>query len=399
MELRRLPDPRFRRKFDMLRLGKIAETSAAHFTRTLPLLILAASLCGCQTARYYGQAVRGQCQILAGREPITEVLAGPQTTPELRDKFRLVLRLRSFAEAELGLPVNSHYLTYVDLQRPYVVWNVYAAPEFSLEPKRWWFPFVGRVKYRGYFSEQGARNYADQLRAQGYDVHMEGVRAYSTLGWFSDPVLNTFIRLPESDLAELLFHELAHQRLFISGDTDFNEAFATVAAEEGVRRWWLEQGDLLAYQEYRDDLWRNVQFVHLIRNTRLQLEALYTSHAPQNAARALDADAEAWLRQEKNRVFEQLRDDYAKLKALWGGYSGYDRWFSGPLNNARINTIAIYYELMPHFQALLRAHDGNLEAFYSAVEALGELDITERHRRLRELGNNSDRAAPLLPFH
>jgi predicted aminopeptidase len=362
---------------------------AVNLALSVAMLAAAALLSGCQTARYYGQAIRGQCEILARRQPITEVIADPQTSPELRERFRLVLMLRSFAEEQLGLPVGSDYLDYVDLQRPYAVWNVYAAPEFSLEPKTWWFPIVGRLKYRGYFSEQSAREYAEQLRAQQYDVHVEGVRAYSTLGWFSDPVLNTFIGLKDSDLAELLFHELAHQRLFISGDTDFNEAFATVAAEEGVRRWWLAHGNQSAYEEYKDDLWRNVQFVHMIRDTRQKLEALYNRSASQTAGASLEKHDQARLRQEKERMFDELREAYAKLKVLWGGYSGYDRWFQGPLNNAQINTIAIYYDLMPSFQALLRKHGGNLEAFYNAVEALGKLEPSERHRLLRDLNGNS----------
>jgi predicted aminopeptidase len=361
------------------------------------LLGLAALLCGCQTVRYYDQAIRGQCVILAKREPITEVLADPRTPPEMRDKLRLILRLRMFAESELRLPPNSHYLTYVDLERPYAIWNVYAAPEFSLEPKTWWYPFVGRLKYRGYFSKDPARAYAMRLRARHYDVHTEGVRAYSTLGYFSDPVLNTFLRLEESDLAELLFHELAHQRLFVSGDTDFNEAFATVVAEEGVRRWWLAQGDVAAYENYQGDLWRNVQFVYLIKETRQKLERLYQDHGPGHHNRRPESIHHEAMRHEKTRILEQLRLDYTKLKALWGGHSGYDRWFTGPLNNAQLNTIAIYYQLMPPFQALLQQHGGDLEAFYHEVEALGQLPEAERHRRLHERAAYSPRAQRSLP--
>jgi predicted aminopeptidase len=355
----------------------------------LLLLISAGILCGCQSARYYEQAARGQLEILARRQPITELIADPQTPRVTRDRLRLVLMLRMFAESELGLPIDSHYLTYADLERPYAVWNIYAAPEFSLKPKTWWFPFVGRLKYRGYFSEEAALDYAERLRAQNYDVHLAGVRAYSTLGWFSDPVLNTFIDLNESDLAELLFHELAHQVLFISGDTDFNEAFATVVAEEGVRRWHLANGNELAYQQYRNDLWRNIQFVHLIKDTRLQLKALYAGYGELCPGSPTSGARETWLREEKNRILDQLRNDYAKLKAQWGGYSGYDRWFDRPLNNARLNTIAIYYELTPAFQALLRSQNGDMQAFYRAVESLGRLDKAERHRRLRDLNGTS----------
>src|SRR5262245_50615476 len=197
------------------------------------LVLALASGVGCETASYYGQAIGGQWEIVRGGETSAILLADADTPEALKGKLRVVLQLREFAEKELKLPVDGHYECYADLGRRYVVWNVHGAPEFSLEPKSWWYPVVGRLKYRGYFSEAKAQRYARQLEAEGLDVYVAGVEAYSTLGWFKDPVLNTFLNHDEVDVAETLFHELAHQRLFVRGDTDFDEAFATAVAQEG----------------------------------------------------------------------------------------------------------------------------------------------------------------------
>src|SRR5687767_6056930 len=213
------------------------------------VVVLAAVLSGCQTVSYYTQAIRGQYQIFANREPIEKLIANTNTPPALREKFRLVMDLRRFAETNLAMPVNGHYNRYADVKRRFVVWNVHAAKEFSLEPKTWWYPIVGRLKYQGYFSEAHANRYAKKLEEKGLDVYVNGVEAYSTLGWFKDPLLNTFIHHGETELADILFHELAHQRVFASGDTDFNEAFATAVAEEGVRRWFKDKPAML--EEFR----------------------------------------------------------------------------------------------------------------------------------------------------
>ncbi len=209
----------------------------------VPAFLLAVlATTGCQSLGYYGQAIKGQYEIVARQESIEKLLADPHTPAPLKAKLQLVESLRAFAAKDLKLPVDGHYQKYADVRRRFVVWNVEAAPEFSLEPKSWWYPIVGSLEYRGYFSERGATNYAARLRKKGYDVYVGGVQAYSTLGWFKDPVLNTFIFEPEPDLAEILFHELAHQQVFASGDTDFNEAFATTVGQEGARRWLRAQG-------------------------------------------------------------------------------------------------------------------------------------------------------------
>src|SRR5881396_1056364 len=201
---------------------------------------------GCRTLSFYGQAIKGQYQLLAHRQPIEKLVADSNTPARLKSQLELVQNLRAFAGKELKLPVDGHYTKYVDVHRPFIVWNVEAAPEFSMEPKTWWYPLIGKQEYRGYFSETAAQEYAGVIRKNGYDVYVAGTTAYSTLGWFKDPILNTFVFDSESDLAETLFHELAHQRVFARSDTDFNEAFATTVGQEGARRWLRSKGDTAA---------------------------------------------------------------------------------------------------------------------------------------------------------
>jgi predicted aminopeptidase len=337
------------------------------------VVLLATVLSGCQTVSYYKQAIRGQYQIFANRERIEKLIADTNTPPRLRDKFQLVIDLRRFADAELSLPVNGHYNRYVDLKRRFVVWNVHGADEFSLEPKTWWYPVVGRLKYRGFFSEKQARAYAKKLEDDGLDIYVSGVEAYSTLGWFKDPLLNTFIHHDEVVLSEILFHELAHQRVFVSGDTDFNEAFATAVAEAGVRRWFHGKPEKL--EQFRVHEKREADFVRIVLATRDQLKGVY----------ARSNDSPAALRHDKLLAIEELRQEYARLKQEeWNGYAGYDGWFKRPVNNAQLNTIATYHRFVPSFRALLRKNAGDLPKFYKQVAALGKLPKKERHRRLLE---------------
>lgn len=354
-------------------------------------LTVAFFLTGCDTVRYYRQAAAGQYEILSRREPIPEVLVRSNTTPELRRQLELVLRLRQFAEGELKLKADGHYEKYADLGRRFVVWNVYAAPEFSLEPRKWWYPIVGSMQYRGFFSEQEARQYGGRLTHEGYDVFVGGVEAYSTLGWFKDPVLNTFVHHPPADLAETLFHELAHQRVFASGDTDFNEAFATCVGEEGVRRWIAEHGDAKARAEYDLEVRRKEQFVALVMKTREALQYIYENE-PAPSTRAGDTNPPLNLDQgrRKREALTKLRSDYEELKASWGGYSGYDNWFNRPLNNAHLNTVATYQHFVPGFQQLLTAHGGDLEKFYSSAGSLARLSKEERHQQLASLASGTN---------
>ena len=352
------------------------------------LVVLAAGwlVSGCQTASYYQQAIRGQCQIVLHQERIETLLTATTTHQSLKEKFRVILQARAFAEEELKLPAGRHYLNYVDVRRRFVVWNLHAAPEFTLEPMSWCYPFIGSAKYRGFFSEQDAARYAETLRQNGYDVYVEGVEAYSTLGWFADPVLNTFVHHDPPELAEIIFHELTHQRLFIGGDTDFNEALATTVAEEGLRRWLQARQDEAAYAQYQAQQARQQQFVKLVMGTRHQLEAVYGDDpAHPGKRRALDISEAAPRRQAKEQLMAQLRRDYEVLKAEWGGYSGYDEWFRQPLNNAQLNTVDTYYTLVPAFRRILQAHDGNLEQFFKEVRRLSKLPKEERQRQLQAL--------------
>ena len=286
--------------------------------------------------------------------------------------------------------MDGHYEKYADVHRPFVVWNVEAAPEFSLEPKTWWYPFVGSLEYRGYFSERGAQKYAARLQKKGYDVYVGGVTAYSTLGWFKDPVLNTFIFDPEPDLAETIFHELGHQRVFASGDTDFNEAFATTVGQEGARRWLRAKGDQAALEKYLAELRRTAQFARLITNTRERLETLYgderTEEGKIKATKKKRAVPPEQLRRQKQALLDRLRQEYTQLKAQWGGDTEYDEWFARPLNNAQLNSVAAYYDLVPGFERLLAQNGGDLGKFYEAADKLAHEPKAERHRRLLSLG-------------
>ena len=358
------------------------------------VIVLTGLACGCNTVGYYGQAIRGQHELWTRQKSIHALLESPATPAPLKERLSLVLRLREFAEKELHLPANGHYLHYADLERRFVVWNVYAAPEFSLTPKSWWYPVVGRLDYRGYFSERKARDYAAALEQKGFDVYVGGVTAYSTLGWFHDPVLNTFIHEGDADLAELLFHELAHQRLFLPGDTEFNEAFATAVAEEGVRRWMESRNDVAALEKYRVQARRTEQFVTLVANARQQLALLYTSSPGVQITSSRDTTAQSiTLRAGKQKALRELREGYAQLKAKWGGSIAYDEWFRRSLNNAQLNTVDAYYHLVPTFQRVLREKAGNLEMFYAAIESLRKLDKPARRARLTALAIGTGQAA------
>jgi predicted aminopeptidase len=353
----------------------------------MALLCLVMLVCfsGCQALSFYRQAIAGEYQILAHQESITNLMANPKTPPELKAKFGQVMKIRQFAAEELKLPADGAYVKYTDLRRPCVVWNVNVAPALSLEPKTWWFPVVGRASYRGYFDETGARRYAARWEKNGWDVYVDGVEAYSTLGWFRDPLMNTFIFEPEADLAELIFHELGHRRLYVNGDTDFNEAFATEVAAEGLRRWFAASSNPKACQEHQAGLARANQFVQLVMDTRRELEAVYGD------ARLPDAEK---LRR-KEEIIGKLRANYVAAKKAWGGESGYDDWFAEPINNAKLNTVSTYYDLVPAFQALLLAKGGDMEKFYGAVAALGKLPFDKRHEALREYLKGQPAAQPV----
>ena len=349
-------------------------------------MALATLLCGCRTVGFYAQAVHGEYALLAHQHKVETLLADPRTPADLKHRLQLARDLCRFAEKELGLEAHGNYAKYVDVHREFVVWNVEAAPEFSLAPKRWWYPFLGHLTFRGYFAESNARGYAQTLDRAGYDTCLGGVPAYSTLGWFKDPLLNTFLFEPEPELAETLFHELAHQRLFIPGNTDFNEAFATAVGEEGARRWLQARGDSAVREAYEAGLRRTRQFARLIQETRERLRELYGDEFKADGQlRATTRDqglARETLRRRKQALLDDLRERYAALKAGWGGNPEYDAWFAAPLNNARLNSVATYYDLVPGFERLLVDHEGQLEDFFQAVDRLAQLPRNELRKTL-----------------
>ena len=342
---------------------------------------IATMVVGCAQLSYYVQAAHGQFSLLSEAKPIDDWLSDPAVGDTLKSKLTKVKEIRRFAARELGLPDNDSYTTYADLKRPYVLWSVVATPELSLEPVHWCFPVAGCVNYRGYYSKDQAQAYAAELRARHYDVQVGGVPAYSTLGFFNDPVLSTFIQYPEGELARMVFHELAHQVVYAPGDSRFNESFAVTVEEVGVERWMEKYGNekmRKAYVQYRA---RKQDFLALLRKTRRELEENYASKVSNEDKRKRKAE-----------IFQQLQDEYQELKVSWGGYSGYDRWFSEPLSNAHLAEIATYHDLVPAFRALL-AREKSFENFYAAVRSLTRLDKTQRHQQLAMLAQSEQMTA------
>ncbi len=319
---------------------------------------LLAILPSCQTFRFYGQAIGGQLEILGKSQPNTQVIADPATSPGLRSQLLAAEQIRRFARDHLSLPGEKSYGKYADLGREHVVWVLYAAPEFSLKPKTWFYPAVGEMDYRGYFREHDSVELARQLRTDGYDVFIGGVDAYSTLGWFHDPVLNTFGAYPDIDLAETIFHELTHRVVFHWGDTVFNESLANVVAEEGVKRWLTHEGRFADLRKYQGRLVRRREFYHEIDRARCNLEALYASSQPAPV-----------MRQKKAAVLAKLRDQFRELRRRWGGH-GLESWLHEDLNNGHIVSLNLYADKMPAFEKLLADCGGNLDVFFKQAARL-----------------------------
>ncbi|OGB01382.1 MAG: aminopeptidase [Burkholderiales bacterium RIFCSPHIGHO2_12_FULL_61_11] len=340
--------------------------------------LVALSLPGCATLGYYWQSVSGHMQMLNAARPVDDWLVDPQTPAQLKSRLALTQRIRRFAVTELALPDNPSYRSYADLQRKSVVWNVVAAPEFSLTLKTWCFPVAGCVGYRGYFSESQAHAEANPLKAQGFETSVYGVPAYSTLGWLNwaggDPLLSTFITYPEGELARLIFHELAHQVMYVQDDTLFNESFATAVERLGSRRWLDRQSSDEARKAYAVFEGRRQQFRALALNARRELTEIYQEKeaTPQH----LRAQAAGKL-----VAMQGFHEAYSQLKASWGGYAGYDPWMA-QANNASLGALAAYDELVPGFEALFEREGRNWPRFYDAVKRLAGLSKDERHKAL-----------------
>ena len=342
------------------------------------VLLFAAACLQCRSLPYYTQAIDGQMDILRKRQPISKLVEDPDTPAELRKKLKFILAVRTFAENKLQLTVKDNYLSYVALDRPYVVWNVFAAPEFSLIPKTWCFPVVGCVSYRGYFAEEDARRFGGSLTQGGYDVFIGGAIAYSTLGWFDDPVLSTFFFMDEPDIAALMFHELAHGILYVKDDTAFNESFATAVEQEGLRRWQAEANDPEGYQDWLRKHRQHRMFTSLISKYRTQLEALYETELPMSAKR-----------QQKAAVFKEMRTEFSNLKADHGAMAAYDAWFNRPINNAQLISVSSYHDWVPAFNRILNESGGDLTKFFQKCRDLAENEPAERNRILKQYVDNA----------
>ena len=327
--------------------------------RLAAVLLAAILLSGCESLNYYTQAVGGHLSVMRAARPVETWLSDPATPRDLRSRLEIARGIREFASRELALPENGSYSSYAELHRPYVAWNVYAAPVFSVDAKQECFPFTGCVSYRGFFSEAEARSYAEKLRLAGNDIYVGGVPAYSTLGWFDDPLLSTFIRYPDAQLARLLFHELAHQEVYASGDTTFNESFAVAVEEEGVRRWLHAQGrdvDLAAFHAAQA---RKRELAAAVEAMRTRLDAVYRS----------DASSE-----EKKRA---KTEEFARLRAAFGNF------VPAEPNNAFLVSISVYTQLVPGFERLLAQSGGNLPAFYKRVRNLASDGKSARELALK----------------
>jgi len=298
--------------------------------------LLSVALCGCESVHYYNQAIQGQYGILKKRQPISEIMADPETPESLRERLAYILAVRQFAE-----------------------------------PKTWCYPVVGCAAYRGYFSEKAARQYAAGLSDQGYEVYVAGVTAYSTLGWFEDPVLNTFIQYSAGQSAALIFHELAHQVLYSKGDTAFNESFATAVEQEGLKRWQVKTQTSHLYQDYLRNYRRQQQFIGFIMHYRRKLDTLYQSDK-----------STMNKREQKESIYSELRDEFDRLKTNKNGLSAYDNWMNYSLNNAKISSVAAYHDFVPAFQKMLAENEGDLDQFYKACRKLAQGAKEERHRIL-----------------
>ena len=328
-------------------------------------------LSACSGISYYSQSISGQLEIVSKKQNINDVIKDVRTPESLRQKLSLVENIRNFAEQQLLLPANGSYEKYVDLGRPYVVWNIFATPELSLEPLHWCFIIVGCLSYRGYFNKTDAEKFASVLEKQGMDVYVGGVRAFSTLGWFNDPVLNTMLYREDHELAKLLFHELSHQKLYIKDDTAFNEAFADTIAIIGTERWLTKQNrdQHLPHLESK----RERQFSKLILEYRTELESIYSSDLNDEQKRS-----------QKSLTIENLRQAYKSLRDSWGGYAAFDAWMDSPINNAKLSAVATYQYFVSDFMTIYRKVGGELSLFYSIVEKLGTCDKSYRHELLEK---------------
>ncbi len=325
-------------------------------------------LSACSTVSYYSQSIQGQMHLLLNRENIDELVDKPDTPEKLKFSLQQAQAIRQYASEYLALPDNQSYREYVDLKQPYVVWNVFAAPEFSLSPTNWCYPIVGCVSYRGYFAKEDAEQEAKQLSSKNLDVFVGGIAAYSTLGWFDDPLLNTMLHWKPRSLAGLIFHELSHQIIYIQNETSFNEAFSSSVERLGTIQWLLDfypdqLPNYLAYLNAQND------FRTLLLDTRKRLMTLY------------EMPMETVIKRiEKKKIIAEMKISYFSLKKHWPADVHFDAWFNQPINNARLTASMTYLQYIPAFFQIFTQEKGDWHAFYAAVLALEKLSADERKR-------------------
>lgn len=375
--------------FSRLRRRKSSSTDVPRHARrrrwriVVPVLTGVVTLAACasfETVDYYWQGAAGQLELLTRSQPIPDVIG--KSDAALAARLQRIREIRQFASRELGLPDNGSYTRYTDLGRPYVTWNVFATPELSLQPRQWCFPIAGCVNYRGYFREAQAKGESTRLKAAGDDVYVGGVPAYSTLGWFDDPVLSSFVSWPETEVARLIFHELAHQLIYVKSDSAFNESYATAVEEAGLARWLASRHDSrLTSIAARADRMRGV-FRDLVRTTRTKLNEIYASNAS-------DEDK----RRAKLAIVAAMKSAYASAKQGVPGMSGYDRWFAQQPNNAALAAVGLYTDRVPAFRELLHEANEDLPTFYRRVRELAAQPKRVRDAQLDALGRRGTAAA------
>jgi predicted aminopeptidase len=341
------------------------------FLAPIAVLAMCFVLSACSTMGYYAHVAGGQGELVLHRQPVSTVVADPATDPGLKQRLELSQQARRFASTQLDLPNNRSYTSYVQLDRPYVVWNVFATPRYSIESVQHCFPIAGCVAYRGYFERDRAKSEAARLEAKGDDVYVSGVSAYSTLGWFSDSILSSMMGWDDDELASTIFHELAHQLLYVKDDSAFNESFATFVEEEGLREWRLARGLSAAdgHTKAMDD-----GFTRLVLDLRDRLKAIYAS--------GID---EAAMAAGKQYEIEGFRARYTQWRDReWPNDHRYDAWVKAPINNARLLPFGLYDQWTPAFAAIFARSGQQWPAFYASVRQLSRLAPAERKKALQQ---------------
>ncbi len=337
-------------------------------------VIITALCSGCSSIGYYAQMIGGHIEIHSQTQPIESVINNPETEDKLKHKLLLIQEAKEFAVNNLDLPQNNSYSDYVDLGRKYVLWSVTAAPKLSLKPYQSCFPIVGCMSYKTFFSKDDANKFANSLKQQGYDTYVAGIAAFSSLGWFDDPIINTMLSWRDTRLAGLIFHELTHQKIYIANDTTFNESIAVAVELEGIKKWLKHSGKEDKLDTFIENQKRHQQFLDLVLNTRQQLKSLYQSQFSEYKKSA-----------EKKKLFAELIKDYETLKQSWKGYSGYDRWFNTDLNNAKLALLSTYTQYVPAFTQLLHNHNGDFANFFIAAKDISKMEKEKRNNFLNSL--------------